>query len=574
MTWYRWAALGILAGLVPMLSAGCRSEDPPVKEPSPAGPPWFRDVTAEVGIDFVHDAGPVGNFFMPQNMGSGAAVFDFDNDGRLDIYLVQNGGPNSAHRNRLYHQEPDGHFTDVSAGSGLDVAGYGMGVAIGDVNNDGLPDVLLTEYGRVRLFLNQGGGKFRDVTREACLDNPFWGTSASFLDYDRDGWLDLVIVNYVDYDASVACTNAAGRRDFCHPSTFPPTVTKLFRNLGKPGMHGGAVRFEDVTVKSGLARTPGPGLGVICADFNGDHWPDIFVANDSQPNRLWINQHDGTFREEAFLRGVAVNRMGQPEANMGVALGDVDGDGLLDLLVTHLTEETHTLWRQGPRGVFRDETVEAGLTHPLYRGTGFGTVLADFDQDGAVDLAVANGRVYQKKSGPPPSLEHFWDSYAEPNQLFANDGKGRFRDLARDNPDFCGRTAVWRGLVCADLDNDGSLDLLATAIAAPARVYRNVAPNRGHWLQVRAIDPALHRDAYGAEIIVRAGDRRWVRLVNPGSSYLCSIDPRAHFGLGPVDRVDEIRVTWPDGREEIFPGQPADRHVTLQRGRGKVVGGG
>jgi hypothetical protein len=296
---------------------GCRQRAPTVAE-TPAGPPWFQDVTEELGLHFVHDAGPVGNYFMPQVMGSGAALFDFDNDGRLDIYLVQNGGPGSRSTNRLFRQGPDGRFTDVSAGSGLDVAGHGMGVAIGDVNNDGWPDVFLTGFGRVRLFLNNGDGKtFTDITQEAGLDNVSWATSACFVDFDRDGWLDLLFVNYVDYDPSRSCPGKGGKRDYCHPSVFGGTIPKLYRNLGRQGgaqaPHG--VRFEDVTLKSGLGQVPGPGLGVICADFNGDHWPDIFIANDAQPNRLWINQKDGTFKEEAVQRGIAYDVMGRVQAN-------------------------------------------------------------------------------------------------------------------------------------------------------------------------------------------------------------------------------------------------------------------
>jgi hypothetical protein len=529
------------------------------------------DATEEVGLHFVHDAGRVGNYFMPEVMGSGAALFDFDNDGRLDIYLVQNGGPNSRSTNRLFRQGPDGKFTDVSAGSGLDVAGYGMGVAIGDVNNDGWPDVFLTEYGRVRLFLNNRDGKsFTDITTEAGLDNVAWATSASFVDFDRDGWLDLVFVNYVDYDPSKVCPGKGGKQDYCHPSNFGGAVPRLFRNLGREGganaPHG--VRFEDVTLTSGLGKVPGPGLGVVCADFNGDRWPDIFIANDAKQNRLWINQRDGTFKEEAVQRGIAYDGMGQAQANMGIALGDVDGDGMFDVLVTHLTEETHTMWKQGPAGQFRDQTAVTRLSSPRYRGTGFGAVLADFDNDGFLDLAVANGRVSRGNSADGVGLDPYWRFYAERNQLFANNGGSGFRDVSNDNSPFCGTATVARGLACGDFNNDGALGLLVTAVAGPARLYRNAVPERGHWLGVRAIDPALRRDAFGAEIMVHAGDFRCLRLINPGSSYLCSNDPRAHFGLGRRDWVDRIEVVWPDGLEESFSGRAVDQYTELRKGDG------
>jgi hypothetical protein len=529
--------------------------------------PWFVDVTEDVGLDFVHDAGPVGSYFMPHIMGSGAAFLDFDNDGLLDIYLIQNGGPDSGAANRLYHQRADHRFVDVSKGSGLDVVGHGMGVAVGDVNNDGWVDVAVTEFGRTRLFVNQRDGTFREITAEAGLDNPLWGTSLAFVDFDRDGWLDLVVVNYIDYDPAHACTNA-GRRDYCHPRQFSPQVTRLYRNVPQPD--GTAVRFQDVTLASGIGRLAGPGLGVVCADFNGDGWPDIFVANDTQPNRLWINQKDGTFVDEAVTRGVAYNAMGQAEAGMGVALGDVDGDGLFDLFVTHLTEETHTLWRQGPRGQFRDQTAFARLAAPWWRGTGFGTAMGDFDHDGALDIAVVNGRVTRPGGAPEPPREAFWQAYAERNQLFANNGSGQFRDVSPANPAFAGPSAVARGLAIGDYDGDGALDLLVTTVAGRARLYRNVAPKRGHWLLVRAVDSERKRDAYGAEIAVEAAGRRWASRVNAGNSYLSSSDPRAHFGLGSAERVDRITVAWPDGAVEVFPGAAADRPITLPKGRGRA----
>jgi enediyne biosynthesis protein E4 len=576
MRWPFWG-LGLGLGVILLVSVGPGFQR---QDPAPSattadeakGPCWFVDITKESGLHFVHDAGPPGDYFMPQAIGSGAALFDFNNDGRLDIYLIQNGGPNSRSTNRLYRQEADGRFTDVSAGSGLDIAGYCMGVAIGDVNNDGWPDVLVTQYGGVRLFLNNGNGTFTDITREAGLDGLLWGTSACFVDYDRDGWLDLVVVNYVNYDPSMPCADTAGRRDFCNPKAFDGTVTKLYRNLGRSkGTKARGVRFEDVTLQAGLGRTPGPGLGVLCADFNGDGWPDIFVANDGQPNRLWINQRDGTFTEEALPRGVAYNGMGQAEGSMGVAIGDVDGNGLFDVFVTHLTGETNALWKQGPRGLFRDQTRGTGLANRQTQGTGFGAVLADFDHDGALDLALVNGRVTRGKPIDAARLGPFWSRYAERNRLFVNDGAGRFRDISAQNGPFCGTAAVARGLACGDLNGDGALDLLVTTVAGPARLYRNVAAKRGHWLLVRAIDPRLGgRDAYGAEVTVRTGGRRWQRWINPGYSYLCSNDPRAHFGLGPSRYVDALHVLWPDGTEEVFPGRPADQLVTLRKGEGKL----
>jgi hypothetical protein len=525
-------------------------------------------VTDEVGLDFVHDAGPVDIKFMPQIIGSGAALFDFNNDGLLDIYLLQNGGPNGA-RNRLYQQTPDHRFKDVSAGSGLDIAGHNMGVAIGDVNNDGLPDVLVTQYGGVKLFLNNGDGTFSDVTEESGLKNHAWGCSAAFFDYDRDDWLDLVIVNYVAFDPVQPCPMPEGP-DYCGPNVFPGQVARLFHNRGPvPGARGKSVRFEDVTKASGLAAKPGPGLGVVCADFDDDGWPDILVANDGEANYLWVNRHDGTFAEEGATRGLAVNRMGASEANMGIALGDVSGNGLFDVFMTHLTVESNTLWVQWPRGRFSDRTSLSGLARPLWRGTGFGTVLGDFDHDGLLDLAVVNGRVSRMAKPEDQSLGPHWSLYAERNQLFGGNGEGKFRDLSRQEPALCGRFNVARGLAYGDVDGDGALDLLVTTVAGRARLYRNIAPDRGHWLLVRTVDPKLGgRDAYGAEIHVKAGERHWLRLVNPASSFLSSNDVRAHFGLGKAARVEQIEVHWPDGTVEVFPGCESDRQLVLSRGAG------
>jgi enediyne biosynthesis protein E4 len=547
------------------------SQPPPAIDiDAPTGPPWFADVTERSGLDFRHSVGPLGKYFLPETFGSGVAVFDFDGDGRQDIYLLTNAGPGSNSINRLFRNMPDGTFKDVTEGSGLGISGYNMGVAIGDVNNDGLPDVVLTQYGGIKLFLNRGDGKFDDVTVASGLSNPAWGTSAAFLDYDRDGWLDLVVVNYIDYDPTWKCPFLGDRQDYCTPNVFPPAACRLFHNLGKGAK--GPVRFEDVTVASGLAQKPGPGLGVVCADFDGDRWPDILVANDGKPNHLWINQKDGTFKEDAIQRGIAYDAMGKAAAGMGIAIGDVQGHGLFDVFMTHLTIESHTLWRQSPRGYFKDKTAEARLvSSSRWHGTGFGTLMGDFDQDGALDIAIVNGRIAHEKAPTNPALGPHWQWYAERNQLYTNKGSGRFNDISVNNPAFCGTPNVARGLASGDLDGDGALDLVVTAIDAPARVLRNVATGRGHWLSVRCLLPNEKRDAYGAELTVEAGERRWLRLYNPAESYLSSSAPVAHVGLGGIDHVDALQVIWPDGSCERFPGGPVDRSIVLRQGEGKLI---
>ncbi len=569
--------------LIGGLCSGCGQPDPAPHGPDVADqvvrtpvvddrPALFADVTEKSRLAFRQQAGG-DPYFVPRSIGSGAAFFDFDNDGRLDVYLIQNAGPGTGVKNQLFRQHDDHTFENISEGSGLDIDGFGMGVAAGDVNNDGRVDVLVTEYGGIRLFLNQTTGsevRFTDVTDRADVDNPLWSTSASFFDYDRDGWLDLVVVNYLDYDPSRRCTDAGGRLDFCGPNSFAPIVARLFHNRGSK-TESALPSFEDVTVSSGLATRPGAGLGVVCADFDGDHWQDIFIANDGVPNTLWINQKDGTFAEKGGQLGVAYNVVGEAEADMGIACGDVNADGTLDIFVTHRASETHTLWLKHASGIFFDETANSGITKTAWRGTGFGTALSDFDNDKDLDLAIVNGRVL-RHAGPLPEtsadLDQFWRPYAQRDQILINDGTGQYEDLSGSNPDFSRLAAVSRGLACGDFDNDGKLDLLVTSIDGPARLFRNVAQGAGHWLIVRAFDPKLRRDAYGAHLQVTVGQQILERDVNPGYSFLASNDPRSHFGLGEVERYNRLLVIWPDGVREEFGGGEADRVIQVNRGEG------
>ncbi|MBX3747415.1 MAG: CRTAC1 family protein [Verrucomicrobiae bacterium] len=543
--------------------------DPALPTSTPLDPPWFEDVTDARGLAFHHVAGT--RYFMPDQVGSGIAILDFDNDGLLDLYLVQLGGPDSPARNSLWRQRQDGTFEDVSAGSGLDITGLGMGAFAADLNNDGWTDLVVTEYGGVRVFQNLGNGRFQEVTAESGLDHPGWAAPAAFLDFDRDGRLDVVIGNYLDYDPTQVCHDSHGRQDFCAPHAFPPTLTRLWRNT--TSTPGATPTFEDHTVAAGLAAHPGAALGLLAADLDGDGWPDIFCADDGRPNRLFINRRDGTFREEAVPRGLALNAMGRPAADMGVAWADVDGDGRPDLFVTHLAEEFHSLFRQDAPGLFLDAVAQAGLQQQAWRGTGFGTVLADFDLDGAPDLAIANGLVRRATPGQTPVLPgvpEWWARYAQRPQLFANDGRGRFRDVSEAQPSFTRWAMVGRSLAVADLDNDGAPDLVLAGTAGPVRLFRNIAPRRGRWVLLRLIDPAVGgRDAIGAQATVVAGSRRFIAVLQPATSYLSSHDPRLHFGLGPVTAIDRVEVRWPDGTVESFSGIPLDRLTTLPRGSGR-----
>lgn len=569
--WFVALAVALGAWLV-----GCRKEptpDPQATEPpqaaeQPDGPAWFEDVTDKSGLKFTHDVGDVSKYLMFQCVGSGCAISDLDGDGKPDLLLLTNAGPDSKSVNALYRQKADGTFEDVSADSGVDFAGRNMGCAVGDLNNDGKPDLIITQVNGARVLLNLGGMKFADVSAEAGVVNPMWGTSVALFDYDRDGRLDIFIANYVDYDPSWPCLSPTGATDYCAPKVFHGTASKLFRNLGSNPK--ARVAFEDTTVKSRVGERPGPGLGVAVFDADGDGWPDVFVANDGKPNHLWINKRDGTFADEAVSRGVAYTAMGQAFAGMGVAAGDLDNDGLTDLYVTHLTSETNTLWRQEPRGQFKDASAVWGLTATRRRGTGFGTLVADFDNDGFLDIAVANGRVSRDSvSRDKPGLAAHWSPYGERNQVFANVGGAKFKDVSHNNPALCGYDTVARGLACGDVDGDGAPDLLVNAVGERARLLKGVAPNRGHWAVVRALDPQLSRDAIGAEVVAVTGPTRRVRAVASSDSYLSAGPQVAHFGLGDATTVDAFEVAWPDGAREVFPGGPADRSHQLHKGAGR-----
>ena len=505
---------------------------------------------------------------MPESIGSGGGFLDYDNDGDLDIYLINGasrpgGRSGSTPTNRLFRQKKDGTFEDVTAESGLGDAGFGfgMGVAAADMDNDGDVDLYVTNFGPDRLYLNNGDGTFSDVTARAGVNNGLWGCSAVFVDVDRDGWLDLFVTNYVAYDPSNLCMDRAGRPDYCGPDGFSGTPDKLFRNRGDG-------TFEDISRKSGIASALSKGMGVVAEDLNGDGWPDIYVASDGTPNHLWINQSDGSFRDEALLLGAAVNGMGQAEAGMGIALGDLDGDLDSDLFVTHLRLETNTFYRNAGAVGFVDDTTPAGLGGPSTPYTGFGTSVFDFDHDGDLDIAVVNGRVTRGPLLTGGSTPSYWDDYAEPNLLFENDGAGRFRDISDGAEAFAGIVENSRGLAVGDVDSDGDLDMLVTNEGGKARLYLNEASKEGNWVVIDALLPQLNRTAIGAVVTVHAGGKRFVRTVHRGGSYLSTQAVRAHFGLGSANALGSITVRWPDGEEETFPGGDVNRFITVTQGGG------
>ena len=526
----------------------------------------FKEVAEQVGLKFQHYNGMTGKFYLPEITGSGAALFDCDNDGDLDVFLVQgnvlepNTRPNGTLFGRLFRNDLNPgktlSFTDVTQKSGIVATGYGMGAAVGDINNDGLPDLYLSNLGSNQMYLNKGDGKFADVTKESGTDDPRWSTSASFFDYDRDGWLDLMIVNYADFSVSnnPSCYAATTAKDYCTPRVFRAPGNRLFHNKGNG-------TFEDVTAAAGVEKEFGHGLGVVTADFNNDGWIDIYVANDGDHNQLWINQKNGRFVNDALLAGCAVNRNGQAEAGMGVDAGDFDGNGTDDIFITHLMDETNTLYVNLGEGLFEDRTREAGLGMPGRRFTGFGTFFFDYDNDGWLDLFVANCAVQLlpelvRQKNPFP--------LGQPDQLFRNTGKGSFVEIV-DEPEFS-LLEVGRGAAFGDVDNDGDADFLVTNNNGPARLFLNQVGNRNHWLGLRLVGKA-GRDMLGAQVEIVVDDKRSLRRrVRTDGSYLSGNDPRVLVGLGAVTRVKAVRVRWPDGTVEEWKDLKINQYTILKEG--------
>ncbi len=530
--------------------------------------PWLTEITTGAGVTFTREPERHEAYFMPEIMGSGGGFLDYDGDNRLDFVLIDalwgSGADSATTQIVLYRQNDDGTFADVSALAGFRrVPGYGVGLAIGDVDADGDPDLYQTCFGTDRFYLNNGDGTFSEKANAFDVPNPRWGTAATFFDYDGDGALDLYVVNYLDYYPGTHCDDNRQRPDYCGPTAFNGTLGKLYRNLGGQNEAGNV--FTDVTSEVGLTGPIGPGLGLVCRDFDGDGRPDIYIAYDQFPNPLSLQQPNGSFREDGAARGLATNGLGKPQASMGVAWGDFNADGQCDLFITNIRGEINTLYLGTPAGTFRDATSMSGIAMSSLTMTGFGVAAVDLELDGDLDLVVVNGRVRRDAPLPGSSLDTFWNDYAEPSQVFLNDGSAKFRDASRLAGILGSRNEIARSLSTGDIDDDGDLDLLVTLCAGPARLWRNDAPRRGHWLRLRLIDSLGNRDAIGARVTVRAANREFTREVNPSSSYLASNDLRLHFGLGESASYDGIEVQWRDGVGQHFPAGEADREIVLRR---------
>jgi enediyne biosynthesis protein E4 len=534
----------------------------------------FTDVTHEVGIDFLHINGSSPDKHVAETVGSGGLFFDYDNDGWIDIFLVDGGSladPAVARkaRHRLYHNRGNGTFEDVTARSNIQHSGYGMGACAGDVDNDGWIDLYVTGFGGNVLYRNRGDGTFADVTRSAGVGASQLSASCAFADFDKDGDLDLFVANYVDLDPSHPpfCGDPKqGIRSYCHPLVYRPMPNTLYRNDGPSTQ---AVHFTDVSVSSGIAASRGYNLGVVVTDYDGDSWPDIFVANDSVPNLLFRNNRNLRFVESALGAGVAVATDAKARAGMGVDAGDYDGDGRLDLVVTNLDFETTSLFRSLGDGLFAYATGDSGIGFGTLPFVGFGAAFLDADNDGRLDLAIANGHIFDNAPLIRPG-----STYAQRKLLFHNTTGRRFAEVGRSAGPGFALEKVGRSLAYGDIDNDGDLDLLVTNNGQTADVLRNDSNRSGSSILVRALTAGTRshgnadRDAIGAVIRLTAGSRTQVREIRAGSSYLTQHDLRAHFGLDGATRVDRIDVLWPSGRTEVLENVAVNQIITVGEGRG------
>jgi hypothetical protein len=560
--WPRGAltAAAILSGVI---TGGVGAGQKHTPEPRPAA--RFIDATREAGIDFRHVNGASPDKHLVETIGSGGLFLDYDNDGWIDVFLVDGGSfadPAVARRarHRLFRNRGNGTFQDVTAQSGIRHRDYGMGACAGDYDNDGRVDLYVTNVGPNALYRNAGGGSFADVTRVARVGALPWSASCAFADLDRDGDLDLFVTNYVTTDPArnPFCGNARlNVRSYCHPLNFDPLPNIVYRNDGRG-------TFTDVSAESGVAVFRGNGLGVVIADYDDDGWPDVFVANDTMPNFLFRRVGPWRFEEVALRAGVAVASDGRARAGMGTDAGDYDGDGHLDLVVTNLDFEMHSLYRGLGRQLFAYATPESGIGPATLPFVGFGVVFLDFDNDAQLDLAVANGHIIDN-----PLLMRAGATQAQRNLLFRNVAPRRFADVtATAGPGFA-LEKVSRGLSAGDVDNDGDLDLLVTNNGQTADLLRNDG-DAGNALIVRVIGKESNRDGVGARLLLLSGGRTQIREVKAGSSYLGQHDLRQHFGLGRATRADRLEVRWPSGRRDTVHDVPANFIIAIGEGEGIV----
>ena len=529
----------------------------------------FMDVTAEAGIQFQHVNGARGDYHLPETMGAGGAFLDYDIDGDLDLYLVNSGhlvGSVSQElvTSVLYRNNGDGTFTDVTSQAGIGNAGnYGMGAACGDYDNDGDPDLYVTNFGANVLYQNNGDRTFTEVAETAGVGDERLSSSATFFDYNRDGNLDLYVVNYVHYSIDVPRRPCGihGIRTYCHPEHFVGAPDQLYRNNGDG-------TFTNVTEAAGLNNMSGPhggkGLGVTAADFNNDGETDLYVANDTTPNFLFYNNGDGTFTEMGLFSGCAYSFDGIAQASMGVGAGDYNRDGFLDIFVINFSQETNAFYRNNGDGTFTDVIYDVNLGKESYIFLGFGTGFFDYDNDGWLDLFIANGHISD-------NIEQITNivTYAERDQLFQNNRDGTFTEVSQASGTYFQHEGVGRAAIFGDYDNDGDLDIVVTQSNGPVHLLRNDGGNRRNWLRIKMVGTKSNRDGIGARVRVTVGDQSWQQEVHTGYSYLCSNDPRVLFGLGDDEKVDRLETRWPTGEMEVLENISANQEVVIMEADGE-----
>jgi len=528
----------------------------------------YTDVRKEAGITFLQDATQTEEKYYLETMGTGVAWLDYDQDGLMDLFFVQSANtdiykPSHPLRSALYHNNGDGTFTDVTEKAGVGGEGhYGQGVAIGDYDNDGYPDIYVTGYGRAILYHNNGNRTFTDVTAKAGVaDEGGWSTSAGWFDYDKDGWLDLVVTNYIEWSPknNLYCgEHRPGYRSYCHPGNYKGQKTKLYHNN-----HDGT--FTDVSEASGVGKPESKGMGVVLADFNNDGWTDIAIANDSWPNFLFLNKHDGTFQDVSLVSGIAASEDGRYEAGMGIDAADVDGDGWQDVYITHLDFELNRLYHNNRDGTFTDDTFRSGIGNKAILLSGVSAKFLDYDNDGWPDILQLNGSMLDNVQ-----LYHAEVSYKEPLLMFRNLGNGQFEKVSDSlGADFI-RPIAGRGLATADYDNDGDIDIVTNNRGDFPSLLRNDGGNSNHWLEILLIGTKSNRDGIGASLKLTSEGISRVEQAKGGMSYMSASDPRIFFGLGKRTKIDSLEITWPSGLVEKLTNVPTDKIIAVKEGAGIV----